>query len=123
MLTVQKYTWLKNQNLVDFFSRPENSFWTLPQPKNSPLGPPEAKKDVKIRSMLKVGIRWGIENQICSGIWVDPKKVFEHYPNPKNNLLAGVDPGFILSGGGHLKQLEKSWKNVTKSWKNWKKIF
>ena len=62
-----------------------NSCRTLPQPKNSPLGPKKVKSDHKIKSKSKVRIKENIENKSCSNTWVNPKTVFELYPDPKNS--------------------------------------
>ena len=40
--------------------------------------------NIKIRSKFKVWIEGSKENISCSVIWVDPKTVFEPYPNSKN---------------------------------------
>ena len=46
-------------------SRPQNSFLTLPLPKNGPLGPQKVKNDPKIKSNSKVRIERNIENESC----------------------------------------------------------
>ena len=68
-------------------SRTQNSVLTLPQPKNSLLGPQKVKNDPKIKSKSNVKIDDNIENESCATTWVDPKKPFEHFPNPKNSPL------------------------------------
>ena len=45
---------------------PQNSCRTLPQPKNSPLGPKKVKNDPKIKSKSKVRIERNIENESYS---------------------------------------------------------
>ena len=45
---------------------PQNSFRTLPQPKNSLLGPQKVKNDPKIKSKSNVRIEGNIENESCS---------------------------------------------------------
>ena len=35
----------------------------------------------------KVRVEGTIENKSCSTTWVDPKKVFESFPKPKNSPL------------------------------------
>ena len=40
-----------------------------------------------MKEQLKVRIEWSIENKSCSAIQIDPKNVFETYPNPKISLL------------------------------------
>ena len=66
---------------------PKNSFWTLPNPKNSPLVPQKVKKDHKIKTKSKVGIEEIIENENCLTICVQPTTVFEPYPDTKNSPL------------------------------------
>jgi len=44
--------------------RPQNSFWTLPQPKNSPLGPQKVKNNPKMKSKSNVRIERNKEN-VC----------------------------------------------------------
>ena len=66
---------------------PKNSFWTLPNPKNSPLVPQKVKKDPKIKTKSKVGIEEIIENENCLTTCVQPTTVFEPYSHPKNSLL------------------------------------
>ena len=68
-------------------SIPKNTFWTYPNPKNNPLVPQKVKNCPKIKSKLKVWIEGTIENKCCSTKWVDPKTVFEPYPDPKNSWL------------------------------------
>ena len=65
--------------------KPQNSSWTLPVPKSSPLGPKKVKNDNKIKSKLNVRIEGNIENESCSTTWVYPRTVFEPFPNPKNS--------------------------------------
>ena len=67
--------------------RPQNSFWTLPQPQNSPLGPQKVKNGPKIKLKSKVWIEVKLENESISATWVEPKTVGEPYHNPKNTLL------------------------------------
>ena len=55
--------------------------------KNGPLGPPKVENDLKIKSKSKVRIEGTIENESCSTTRVDPKPVFEPYPDPKNSPL------------------------------------
>ena len=43
-----------------------------------------SQNDPKIKSKSQVRIEWTIENKSCLTIWVDPKTVFELYPNFKN---------------------------------------
>ena len=64
-------------------SRPQKSFSTLPDPKNSPLGPRKVKNDPKIQSKSKVRNEGSIESKSCSTTLVDPKTVLEPYSNPK----------------------------------------
>ena len=66
-------------------SRPENSFWMLPWPKKSPLGPQKVQTDPKIKSKAKVRIEENIGNKSCSTAWVDLKTVFEPFPDPQNS--------------------------------------
>ena len=54
-------------------SRPQNSFQTLPNPKNRPLAPQKDKKDPKIMSKSKVRIKETIENRSCSSTILEPK--------------------------------------------------
>ena len=54
--------------------------------KNSQLRPRKVKNDPKIRSS-KVSIEVTKENKSCSTTWVDPKRVFEPYPDPKDSPL------------------------------------
>ena len=68
-------------------SRSQNSFRTLPQPKNSLLGPQKVKNDPKIKSKSNVRIEGNIENESCSTTWIDPKTVFEPFYSPKNSPL------------------------------------
>ena len=53
-----------------------------PDPKNSPLGPQKVKNDPQIKSKSDVRIEKIKENKSCSITWVDPKTVFEPYPDP-----------------------------------------
>ena len=46
-----------------------------------------AKNDPKIKSKSKVSIEENIENKSWSTTQVDPKTVFEPYPDPKNSLV------------------------------------
>ena len=66
---------------------PQNSCRTLPQPKNSPLGPQILKKDPKIKSKSKVRIEGTIENESCSTTCVDPKTVVDPYSDHKTSPL------------------------------------
>ena len=66
-------------------SRSKNSFQTLLNLKNRPLGPQTDKKDPKIKSKSNVRIERNKENEICLTTWVDPKTVFEPFPEPKNS--------------------------------------
>ena len=68
-------------------STPKNSFQTLPWPQKMPIKAPQVKRDHKIKSNSKVTIEENIENKSCSTTWVDPKIVFESYPDPKNSLI------------------------------------
>ena len=61
---------------------PVPDFEPYPNQKNSPLGPQKVKNDPKIRSKSKGRISWTIENKSCSTKWIEPKTVFEHYPDP-----------------------------------------
>ena len=45
------------------------------------------KNDPKIKSKSKVRVEGTIENKSCSTTWVDPKIVFEPYPDQKNSPL------------------------------------
>ena len=54
-------------------SRLQNSFWTPPWPQ-------KIKNDPKIKSKSKVRIEENIENKSFSTTWVDPKIVFQPYP-------------------------------------------
>ena len=47
----------------------------------------KSKNDPKITSKLKVRSAENIENKNCSTTSVDPKTVFERYPDPKNSPL------------------------------------
>ena len=64
-------------------SRPQNSFWDFPNPKNSPLEP----KKWKMTTKSNVRIEGTLGNKSCSTTWVDPKTVFELFLNPKNSPL------------------------------------
>ena len=64
-------------------SRPQNSFWTLPNPKSSLLGSQKVKNYLKIKSKSKVTIEGNIENIISSTTWVNLKTVFDHTLTPK----------------------------------------
>ena len=68
-------------------SRPQNSFRTLPQPKNSPLGPQKVKNDPKIKSKSNFRIEWNIENESCSTTCVDPETVVKPYTNLQTSQL------------------------------------
>ena len=68
-------------------SRPYIRLWTTLRPQKSPLGPQKVKNDTKIKSKSKVRIEENLENKSCSTTWVDPKIVFDPYPDPKNNPL------------------------------------
>ena len=45
----------------------------------------KGKNDPKIKSKLYVRIYRNIENGSCSTTWVDPKTVFDPFPDPKNS--------------------------------------
>ena len=62
--------------------RPQNSFWTLPRPPKSPLGPQKLKNDPNIESKSNVRIEGCIENESCSTTWV-----FEPYSDHKTSRL------------------------------------
>ena len=64
-------------------SGPQNSFRILPQHQNSPLGPQKVKNDPNIKLKSNARVEGNIENESCSTTWVDPKTVFELYPNQK----------------------------------------
>ena len=57
------------------------------QPQKLPIRAPKSKKDPKIKWKSKVRIEETTENKSCSTTWIDPKTVFEHYPDPKNSPL------------------------------------
>ena len=63
-------------------------FLTFPLPEKESIGALKCKKN----NSKNVRIYGSIENKIYSAIWVNPKNVFEHYPNPKNNLLGPKKP-------------------------------
>ena len=65
--------------------RPQNSFWILLQPQKYPIWAPKSQKWPKNRSKSNVRIEGNIENENCSTTRVDPKTVFEPYPDPKNS--------------------------------------
>ena len=56
------------------------AFWALPWPQR-------VENEPKIQSKSKVRIGGPIENENCSTTWIDPKSVFEPYPDPKNSPL------------------------------------
>ena len=64
-------------------SRPPDSFWSLPNPKNSLFGPQKFKNDPEFKSKSNVRIEEKIENESFSITWIDPKKDFELTPTPK----------------------------------------
>ena len=68
-------------------SGPQNRFKPHIQPKNSPLEPQKVKKDPRIKTKYKVGIEEMIENENCLTTWVQPKTVFESFPDIKNSPL------------------------------------
>ena len=45
---------------------------------------PKIQKWSQIKSKSKIRIEENIETKSCSFTWVDPKIVFEPYPDPKN---------------------------------------
>ena len=66
-------------------SIPQNSFRTLPQPQKQPIGSKKSKTDPNINSKSNVRIEGHIENESYLTKWVDPKTVFELFPNPHNS--------------------------------------
>ena len=82
---IQSQNWKKQikSKLFNYMRGPQNSCRTLPQPKNSPLGPKKVKNDPKIKSKSKVRIEINIENESYSTTWVDPKTIVEPYHNPQ----------------------------------------
>ena len=60
--------------------RPQKSFSTLHWPQKVKMNP-------KIKSKSKVRIEGTIENKSFSTTWVDPKTVFEPYPDQQNSPL------------------------------------
>ena len=66
--------------MFNYISTTKISFWTLPKPH-------KVENDPKIKSKSKVRIGGTIENISCSTTWVDPKTVFEPYPDPTNSPL------------------------------------
>ena len=58
-------------------SRPKNSFWKLPWPKNSPFGFPKSQSDPKIKTKSNVGIEGNLENKICCTFRVDRQRTKE----------------------------------------------
>ena len=62
-------------------SRPQDSFQSLPNPKNRPLGLQKDKKDPKTKSKMNVRIEWNKENEGCSTTWVDLKTAVDPYSN------------------------------------------
>ena len=72
--------------------RPQNSFWTFPNPENTPLRSQKVKNDTKIKSKSNVRFERNIENERCLSTWVETKTVVEPYPNPKNSPLAPQKP-------------------------------
>ena len=68
-------------------SRPQNSVWTIPQPKNSPFGPQKLKNDPKIESKSIVTVEEKIENRSFSTTIVESKRILEPYPDPKKSQL------------------------------------
>ena len=69
-------------------SRPQHTFWTLSRPQKYPISALKSKNDPKVKSKSKVRIEGTIENKSCSTTWVDPKTVFEPYPDPKKTFGA-----------------------------------
>ena len=70
--------------MFNYMSRPQNSVWTLPPTQ-------KVENDPKIKSKSDVRIEGNIEDEKCSTTWVDPKTVFEPYPNPKNSPLGPLN--------------------------------
>ena len=66
-------------------TRTQNSFWTKPGPKYSPLGPQKLKDYPKTKSKSKVRIEGIIENESCSTTLVGPETTFESYIQPPKN--------------------------------------
>ena len=64
-------------------SRPKTVIEPFPDPKNIPLGLQPVKNDPKNKSKSKTRIEENIENKMFSTTWVDPKTVFERYPDPE----------------------------------------
>ena len=51
--------------------------------KNSPLRLQKVTNAPQIKSKSKVELEENLENKRCLAIYVQPKTVFEPYPNPK----------------------------------------
>ena len=66
-------------------SRPQQFSNPSPTPKK-PKGPKKVKDDPKL-SQKKSRVEGNIKNEICSTTLVDPKTVFEPYPDPQTSLL------------------------------------
>ena len=64
-------------------SRPKKFFDLIANPKNSPLGPHKVENGPKIYTKLNVRNKGNKESESCSTTWLDPKTVFELYPNPQ----------------------------------------
>ena len=62
--------------MFNYMSPTQNSFWTQPYYKNSPLLPQKVKNSPKTKSNSKVTIEESIENESCATILADPKKLF-----------------------------------------------
>ena len=69
--------------------RSQDSFQTLPNPKNRPLGLQKVKKkkDPKTKSKINVRIEWKKENESCSTTWVELKTAVDPYSNSKTSPL------------------------------------
>ena len=68
-------------------SRPKNIHWILSWPQEQTIKAQKSKKLPQIKSNLKVRNEGIIENESCSTVWVDPKIVFEPYPDSNNSQL------------------------------------
>ena len=73
----------KQMKVVQLHNESSKQFLNPNLPKNSPLGPQKVKNDPKIKSKLNIRIEGNIENESCLTASVEPKIVFEPYPNPK----------------------------------------
>ena len=102
-------------------SRSQNSFWTFPQPPKKPIRAPKRKNYPKIKLKSIVRIKRNKENESCSTEWLDPKTVFEPFPNPKNSSV-GPQKVKIESKSNVIIERNKENESCSTSWVDPKKV-